>query len=107
MTEESKKLSLRQKMAIKGIKWAEKIAVRKASIGIEKLHEQNKNFIDDIREKVADLIELNEEKNSGQIACMICSEIIAGFETQKEQNLVMEMIKKTLEEYNKIEKTPE
>ena len=95
------KLSMRDKMALKTVEWLRERTIKSAKQNMKNIYLKNEEFIHEINEKAADLIELEEEKNHPAIVSCICSGIISGFEKEKEAMLIVEMIKETLKNYYK------
>ena len=71
------------------------------------ISERHREFIDDIQNKCADIIELEPEEKQGSIVATVCANIIQGFDTQEEMNLVIEMIQNAINEYWKLDDIPQ
>lgn len=106
--EHRNKISLRQKMAIAGTKQLQKVAVKKGYNNMIKISDKYRPFIDEIQEKCADIIEMEpNDKQQANIVATVCANIIQGFDTKKEMDLVVEMIQTAINEYWKTENIPQ
>lgn len=101
---ETNKPTLKQRIAIKSINWAKKIATRKTKIEIAKLQKKHEIMINSITEQVQQLVTLEPEQKQNQMVAIIGANIIAGFETKQEMEITIEMIKETIQQYCKYEK---
>lgn len=101
------KPSLRQKMALKAVDWSKKIAVKKSEKEMIKISDKYRSFINEIQEKCADIIELEPENKQSSIVTTICANIIQGFDTKKEMDLVIDMIQNAINEYWKNDEIPQ
>lgn len=104
---ETKNLTINQRMAIKGVKWAEKIAVKRAKKDMVNMSEKHREFIDELQEKCADLMELVPVEKQGIMCATICSNLIQGFDTKKEMDMVIKMIQSAVDEYWKMDDIPQ
>lgn len=100
-------LSLRQRMAITAVKGLQGIAKRKAYKQMTKISEKHREFIDEIQSRCADIIELEPENKQGQIVATVCANIIQGFDTKQEMDIVIEMIKTAINKYWETEGIPQ
>lgn len=101
-----KKEHTKKVLATKAIRASQKIAIRKAKKDIRKLYTKHEEMINNLMDETAKIMSLEKEEKQPTMMAMICTNMITGFDTQKEMEMVLEMIKKTLEEYNKENKTP-
>lgn len=104
---ERNKPSLRQRMALTSVKGLQKVAVKKGYKNMEKIGTKHRAFIDEIQNKCANIIELEPENQQASIVATVCANIIQGFDTKKEMNIVIEMIQTAVDEYWKMEDIPQ
>lgn len=95
----NEKLSLRQKIAIASVKTLQKITMNHSQKQMQKIAQKHEQFIKEIQDKCADIVELEDEKQQPLIIAVVCTSIIQGFDTKKEMDFVTEMIKTAIEEY--------
>lgn len=94
--------TLKQKMGLRAVRWAEKVAVKKAKKEIGKLFERHQGEMNYLLGECEDVVMKEEdEKKHPQMVAMVCTSLIAGFDTYQEQRLVLQMVEETLKNYNK------
>lgn len=74
---------------------------RRAKKVITKLYQSVTPQLEDIKDKIGDLMDSVPDENQLNLMVIICSEIISGFEEIKDQEFILDTIKQTLEELKK------
>ena len=99
-------LSLRKLTAIRSVGLLQKLAIARAKKGIQELYIKHQEQIEKVIDGMEDIIKSEEEKLHPQLVSIICSNLIAPFDDEKQQAIVLEMTRMTLEEINKeVQKT--
>ena len=99
-------LSLRKLTAIRSVGLLQKLAIARAKKGIQELYIKHQEQIEKVIDGMEDIIKSEEEKLHPQQVYIICSNLIAPFDDEKQQAIVLEMTRMTLEEINKeVQKT--
>lgn len=93
------KLSIREKAIVTSLKWAKPLMLKNARRNMEKLAGKHELDIIEIQELCGDKIEAVPEKEQNLMVAIILSNILQGFDTKKEMDMVIEMVQTTVNEY--------
>lgn len=76
--------------------WKRALVEAQAKNRINQLYKQKTPELEEIKNKIADMIEKSKEEEHLQLLVIICSEIIAGLEEKSDRDFVIEMTKTTI-----------
>lgn len=84
-------------------KWQKEQVTKKAKKAITKLKEKHQTFTDTIIDSISNVMITENDKYTQQMIVIICSSIIAGFDTPQTRIETTQLITKTIEIYNEEE----
>lgn len=79
--------------------WQRVLMKRKAKKEMVKIYNNHVVFLEDIKDKVGNLMDLVEEKHQLHLLVILCAELISGFEKKKDQEFLCTAITETVKNF--------